>query len=51
MLKFARVATELERFKSSCDEILLRMIKQGGAKNRIRQCLCEISRRDFEVFR
>ena len=39
ILRISRNNTELEKFESSCDKIIYRMMKQGGTKSRIKKCL------------
>lgn len=41
ILSIVRNSTKMEKLKSSYAKIISRMIKQGGIKNRIKQCLCK----------
>ena len=39
ILWIARPINDLEKFKSLCAKTMSRMMKQGGSKSRIKQCL------------
>ena len=41
----------MEKFKLSSAKIIFRMIKQGGTKSRIKQCVSKVYGRSFEMFR
>ena len=51
ILRIGRTTSNRDGFRMSSQKIIGRMMKQGGIKNKIHQCLCKIYGRHFEVFR